>query len=267
MKLLRLIGGSVALLLVAAVLSLYAFHAAKASDHQDSPTVVANPMEDITDVFAFPDPANPANVVLAMDFYPLIPAGMTGNISFDPNVLYQFKIANLAASPDEATVIQMKAISSGTSPQFILFGPSAPNEVGTTNTLVKQSGTFAFNSPTTLSNGVQVFVGPRRDPFYFDLAQFFKIVPDRNYQNQPNPPPASASSFNFPSGTQPIILNGTSYGTAASNSCTIAQPSDLLQNYDVESFVIELPKTMLEPNGVTPGKIGLWATTATPSGQ
>ena len=267
MKHLRLIGASMAVLLLVAVISLYTFHRAVASDHQDSPTVVANPMEDITDVFAFPDPANPANVVLAMDFYPLIPAGMSANITFDPNVLYQFKIANLAASPDEAIVIQMKAGASSTSPNFVLYGPSAPNEVGTTNTIVKQTASFPYNTPTTLPGGIQVFVGPRRDPFFFDLAQFFKIVPDRNYNNQPNPPPATASSFNFASGSQPIILNGTSYGTAASNSCIIAQPSDLLQNYDVESFVIEMPRTMLEPTGVTPGKIGLWATTATPSGQ
>lgn len=253
-------------LLVAAVVSLYAFHRAVASDHQDSPTVVAKPIADITDVFAFPDPANAANVVLAMDFYPLIPAGMSGNISFDPTVLYQFKIANLAASPNEAVVIQMMANSASTNPQFTLYGPSAPNEVGTTNTLVTSTGTFPYNAPTTLNGNIQVFVGPRQDPFFFDLAQFFKIVPDRNYKNQPNPPPATATSFNFATGAQPIVLNGTSFGTAASNNCVIAQPSDFLAPYDVESFVIELPKTMLEPNGAPLGKIGLWATTATPSG-
>ena len=34
--------------------SLYSFKAARGSDHQDSPTVVKNPLADITDVYAFP---------------------------------------------------------------------------------------------------------------------------------------------------------------------------------------------------------------------
>lgn len=266
MKLARLLIGVFAVVLLAGAISLYAFHPAFGSDHQDSPTVVNNPMEDITDVFTFPDPQNANNVVLAMDFYPLIPAGQFASVSFDPNVLYQFKIANVPGDPKEHLVIQMKANASGTAPSFTLYGPAAPNEIGTTNSLVSQTSTFPFNTPTTLNNGIQVFVGPRRDPFFFDLAQFFKIVPDRNYKNQPNPPAPSASSFNFASAAQPIVLNGKSYGTAGSNNCAIAQPSDFLQNYDVMSFVIELPKTMLAPPGGSPGKIGLWATAATPSG-
>ena len=75
--------------LLVAVISLYTTHAARGSDHQDSPTVVARPGADITDVYVYPAPDNTANVVLAMDVYPLIPAGMatSGQYSFDPSVL------------------------------------------------------------------------------------------------------------------------------------------------------------------------------------
>jgi hypothetical protein len=268
MKLVRIIGGVFAMVLLAAAITVYFAHPARSSDHQDSPTVVANPMEDITDVYSFPAPDTAGNVVFVMDFYPLIPSGQYTGISFDQNVLYQIKMANVAGNSTEHLVIQMKANSSGASPTFTLYGPSAPNEVGTANTLVANGQTFPFNQATTLANGVKVFVGPRRDPFYFDLAQFFKIIPDRNYKNQPNPPPPTASSFNFASGSQSIMgLGGKNYGTASANSCAIGTPSDFLANYDVESFVVSVPATMIVPSGGSPGKVGIWATASTPSGS
>lgn len=251
-----------------AAFTLYLGHPAFGSDHQDSPTVVGNPLADITDVFAFPDPANASNVVLAMDVDPLIPSGMSGTAALDPNVLYQFKIANGLASNNynESMVIQLRATGTGPTQTITMYGPSTPNEVSTTNTLVASTGTFAFGQNATLPGGIQAFVGPRRDPFFFDLAQFFKIVPDRNYKNQPTPPAATATSFNFSSAAQPIVLNGTSFGTAGTNGCVIGTPSDILVPYNVLTIVVELPKTMLEPSGQPLGKIGLWATTSTPDG-
>jgi hypothetical protein len=270
MKLIRQLVPMAAMLLLAFAISLYAGRAVRASDHQDSPTVVSNPLADITDVFAFPDPHDASKVALAMDIRPLIPSGMTGGIALDPNVLYQFKIANAGVTSNkfnENLVIQFKADSTGTGQKITLYGPSAPNEVGTTNTTVSKTGTFAFGKVGNLDGGkIKVFAGPRRDPFFFDLAQFFKIIPDRNYQNQPSPPPPSATSFRFATKNQKIVLNGVDFGTAGSNGCVIAQPKDLLKPYNVLSIVIEVPKTMLASSGA-PGVIGLWATTATTSGQ
>lgn len=242
-------------------ISLYGVRVARGSDHQDSPTVVSRPGADITDVFAYPAPDNSSNVVLAMDVYPLIPAGMSGNaqFAFDPAVLYQFKIAAGVASKDytEKQVIQFTVTGTGQSQSLTMYGPAAPNETGTTNTLVAQTGSVPFGQVTKLSNNqISVFAGPRRDPFFFDLAQFFKIIPDRNYQTHQNgatPPPATASSFN---------------GFAANaNGCLTTPSSNLLANFNVLQISVELPKTMLEPSGTTLGKIGLWATTATTSGS
>ena len=104
-------------------------------------------------------------------------------------MLYQFKIANTGVgsnSIQENTVMQFTADTTGTSQNLTLYGPAAPNEVGTANTLVGKTGTFAFGKVTSLKGGIKVFVGPRRDPFFFDLAQFFKIIPDRNYMNHPH---------------------------------------------------------------------------------
>ena len=165
--------------------------------------------------------------------------------------------------------MQFLADSSGTGQQITLYGPSKPNEVGTTNTLVKSTGTFGFNKVATLAGGkIKVFVGPRRDPFFFDLAQFFKIVPDRNYQNQPNPPPGTATSFSFAtSGTAVKDIMGKPYGTAGKLGCVIGKPNDLLYNFDVLSIVVEMPKSMLVTAGGKLGVVGLWATASTPYGN
>jgi hypothetical protein len=270
MRLLRSVVTMAAVFLLAFSISLYSFRAARGSDHQDSPTVVANTLADITDVFAFPNPHDASRVALVMNVRPLIPSGMTAGIALDPKVLYQLKIATsgvASGSFTENTVLQFAADSSGTAQHVTLYGPAKPNEVGTANTIVGKTGTFSFGKVASLKGGIKVFVGPRRDPFFFDLAQFFKIVPDRNYKNQPSPPPPTATSFRFASASQKIILNGKSYGTAGSNGCVIAKPSDFLTPYNVISIVVEVPKAMLAPPGGSPGVIGLWATTATSSGE
>ncbi len=263
MRFLRAFGTVATTALVVATISLYGIHAARGSDHQDSPTVIARPGADITDVFVFPAPDNPTNnVVLAMDVFPLIPAGQSSSsqFAFDPAVLYQFKIATnvLAKDYTEKLVIQFQASGTGPTQTLTMYGPAAPNETGTSNTLLKTAaGTVPFNKPTTLSGNIQVFAGPRRDPFFFDLAQFFKILPDRNYTNHQNgatPPPATATSFNgFP--TNP-------------NGCITTASSNLLANFNVLQIAVELPKSMLEPTGPAVGEvIGVWATTATTTGS
>ena len=270
MKTLRSVGMMAAVFVLAFSVSLFSFRAARGSDHQDSPTVVKNPLADITDVYAFPNPHDASRVVLAMDVRPLIPAGMTSGIALDPKLLYQFKVATKGVTSNsfqEDTVLQFTADAAGTNQQITLYGPATPNEVGTTNTLIGKTGTFPFGSITKLKDGIKVFVGPRRDPFYFDLAQFFKIVPDRNYMNHPHTPPATATSFRFASKNQEIVLNGVDYGTAGSNGCVIKKPHDYLAPYDVISIVIEMPKKMLAPPSGSPGVIALWATTAASTGR
>ena len=116
MRLLRSIGMMAAVFLLAFAVSLFTFKAARGSDHQDSPTVVSNPLADITDVLRSPIHTT-LRVAMVMDVRPLIPSGMTAGIALDPNVLYQFKIANTGVSTNaiqENAVIQFTADSAGT---------------------------------------------------------------------------------------------------------------------------------------------------------
>ncbi|PZR56938.1 MAG: hypothetical protein DLM53_01145 [Candidatus Eremiobacter antarcticus] len=285
-NLLRTLAGFLAVSVLAVAFSFYSSRAARSSDHQDSPTVVNNPMEDITDMYVFPDSQTPGNVVFAVNFCPLIGAGCPSNPTFDPNVLYQIKIATGygSATPDykEHIVIQMKANTAGTNPTFTIYGPGAPNEVATSNTLVATAGQTPYNQTTTLGNGIKVFVGPRHDPFFIDLGALFKILPDRNYKDpQKDTSPMTNpkfTSFNFPSGAAPVKdVTGTPYtannmpggppATASSLGCNIQMPTNTVAPFDVESFVISVPKTMLVPAGQALGPVGIWATTSTPTGS
>lgn len=274
-NLLRTLAGFVAVSVLVFAFSIYSSRAARSSDHQDSPTVVTNPMEDITDQYVFPDPQTPGNVVFVMDFCPLIGAGCPSNPTFDPNVLYQFKLAtgygNASADYKEHLVIQMKANSASPSPTFTLYGPAAPNEVSTNNTLVAQTGQSPYGQTTTFANGIKMFVGQRHDPFFIDLGALFRILPDRDYKNpQKDPSPTTNpkfTSFNFPSGSAPVKdVTGASYGTASALGCNIQMASNTLTPFDVESFVISVPRALLVPTGQAPGKVGVWATTSTPTG-
>ena len=106
-------------------------------------------------------------------------------------------------------MIQFTAESTGTGPEHHAVRPGKPNEVGTTNTTRRQDRNFrALVKSRRCKSGIKVFVGPRRDPFFFDLAQFFKIIPDRNYMNHPNPPPATATSFRFASASSRSCSTG-----------------------------------------------------------
>jgi hypothetical protein len=211
-----------------------------ASDHQDSPLTVSRPGIDITDVYVYPSPTNPKNVVLAMDVSPLIPAGMGTTRFFDPGAMYQLKIAH-GTSFVESQVIQFKAEGVGPTQRITMYGPGAPSMTGTRSTFIaSRMGSVTYNTAASLGNGVKLYAGPREDPFYFDLTQFFRILPDRNFKNQPNPPPPGATCFRKPG-------------------------HDFLASYNVLQLAVEMPRRLLAgPDGQL-GRINVWATTSIPS--
>lgn len=259
--LLRRSGGALlALVALVATSVLYNVTSARGSDHQDSPTVVARPAADITDVFVYPNPTDSSRVVFQMDVFPLLtPGASTTSAGLDPQALYEFKISHGTNAGPEDMVIQFRANSAGSTQIVSVYGPSAPAQAGTTSTVVGTPQNVPFNTSTALSGGAKVFVGPRADPFFFDLAQFFKIIPDRNAGFQPNPPAPSASSFR---GFTPA------FNTAKGTSCDISPSSDFLAagSYNVIALVFEAPKSLIAPASGSQ-VIHVWATTSTPSGS
>jgi hypothetical protein len=83
---------------------------------------------------------------------------------------------------------------------------------------------------------MQVFAGPREDPFFIDLEQFFRIIPDRKPVTGP--------------------LSGD-LGTATSfRSADAAR--DFVDGFNVLAIVIELPTSQLTSGGSP--RIGIWGT-------
>lgn len=251
------LGGALAVGALVLTAVLYNAVPVRGSDHQDSPTVVAHHTADITDVFVYPAGDNPANVVLQMDVDPLLaPGAQTTGEALDPAVLYQFKISHGSATAEDM-VIQVQPTGTGPTQTIGIGGPAAPAQTGTVSTALPTVGSVPYNSTSApaLSNGVKVFVGPRADPFFFDLFAFFKFLPDRNYKTAGAPPQAPLS-FNFPS------------PSGAFANCLQGTPSDALSanNFNVLSIVIEAPRALIAPAGGSQ-QIHVWATTSTVSGS
>jgi hypothetical protein len=214
-------------------------HTARASDHQDNPLVELNPAMDMSDFYAFPG-ASADRIALVMDSHPLLTPAQTPGASFDPNILYQFKIDNTGDAKEDR-VIQVTFKGTGANQTVEVRGPIAPPVAGAMmNTVANVDPVVSgpVNRVLGTGTGVQVFAGAREDPFFLDLEQFLRILPDR----RPSTGPLSQIS-DTPS--------ATSFRTAA----TAVDP---LKGTNVLSIVIELPTAMLTAGGAT--KLGLWGT-------
>lgn len=255
MKPVRLYGGILAAFALIAVAVLSVHSPVRSADAYDTAATIARPGADISDAYLFPSPTNTGNVVAVMDVNPGIAAGQGLNTYFDQHVLYQMKFDNLVASeaqgvaPTENMVIQFSAgVSGGGTQQIFVYGPSAPNQTGTNNTVLAQTGTGYINKAFQTTNGLAVFAGAREDPFFFDTTQFYKMFPDRN--------DGSTAQSCLPTS----FVGNDSCPQGFNNPGMDAQA-----NTNVLSIVVEMPRTLLMPNGV--GKIAYWATTGTTGGQ
>lgn len=237
MKFRRLRQGGV---LVAAVVGVGALSIGRAlgSDHQDTPEVELSPRMDINDVYAFPSPADPNRIVLVMTTSSPITPAEAPTARFDPALLYQLKIDN-SGDAREDLVLQFTFEGTGADQKVVMRGPAAPVTVGSRNSIVRAAPAVRGAINTNLSSGgVQLFAGIRDDPFFLDLEQFFRIIPDRRPSQGPLsqlPSQPSASSFR-PAG----------------------QAVDYLRGLDCLGIVVELPKAML--TGSAGSKIGVWGT-------
>jgi hypothetical protein len=225
-----------------------------ASDHQDTPEVELSPKLDVNDVYAFPG-STPDRVVLAMTVSsPITPAAALST-GFGTDVLYQIKIDN---NGDAREDLVFQATFTGTGPTQVmtLRGPVAPIFKGPVSRFITTGPTITGPTNTVLarstpSGPVLGFGGIRDDPFFLDLEQFFRIIPDRR--------PVSGPLSTIPSTPTASAFRGT-----PSPPFTGEAPVDYLAGFNALAIVVELPKSMLGGAGSS-GKIGVWGTTSLPS--
>lgn len=212
------------------------------SDHQDTPEVELNPRMDMTDVYAFPG-ASPGRIVLVMNSRAFLTPGTTvADASFDPDLLYQFKVDN-DGDAREDRVIQVTFTGSGADQRVEVRGPVTPpvqgammNEVADVPPTVSGVTNTALGS----SSDLQLFAGPRDDPFFIDLEAAFCILPDRKPVGGALAEPCALP----PDPSAPFYFRnpGINY----------------VQGFNVLTIVVELPSPVLENGG--PGKLGVWGT-------
>lgn len=209
------------------------------SDHQDTPEVELNPKMDMTDVYAFPGTGTD-RIALVMDSRAFLTPAATSGASFDQDLLYQFKIDNDGDAVEDK-VIQVVFSGTGASQTVKIYGPIDPPVTGAMmNTIADMTPTLTGPINTVLgsSTGLQVFAGPRDDPFFIDLEAAFCILPDR----RPVTGPLS----------QPCALAGGAAFRAAGSA------QNYVNGFNVLSIVIELPESQLTAGGNP--KIGIWGT-------
>lgn len=243
--------GALALLLAAGVSAATFPNEANASDHGDTRENVARLGSDMTDVFIFPSPENPANVVLITTVRPLITPEQVGSVFFDPGLLIQFKIDNTGDSVEDQ-VIQVRFEGYGAGQKVLVAGPSRPILVGTQSIFGRRQpivGTFNQTFQPNPALGMKVFCGVREDPFFFDVERLIQIFPDRGIAlfGQPDLPNAM-----FPFG--PNVPQFASWRPPG-------EARDFLENLNLLGVVVELPRVALGG-----GVIRMWCTVSVPSG-
>ena len=208
------------------------------SDHQDTPEVELNPRMDINDVYAFPGSSDDRIVLVMTTSSPLTP-GQTPTARFDPNLLYQIKVDN-DGDATEDLVLQVTFEGTGSSQRVHVHGPAQPERTGMVSSLISADPSVSGPVDQVLGSatGMQAFAGARDDPFFLDLEQFFRIIPDRQpvtgeLSQLPDEPTASAFR---PAG----------------------QAVDYLRGINTLAIVLELPESQLTAGG-TP-KLGVWGT-------
>ena len=148
------------------------------SDHFSGPRALADPTADISDVFAFPAPGNPQQLVLVMDVF-----GKAGPTAvFSDAVIYRFRIrpvdiagtgAEAAFAPDQGEFIFDFTfdVPSGRS------GSGRPLQQGCCLTPSGSTISFRANDENGGANDcVQVFAGQRSEPFFLDVRMIEKTV-------------------------------------------------------------------------------------------
>jgi hypothetical protein len=148
------------------------------SDHISGPRALADPIADITDVYAFPSPERPGRLVLVMNTLPFAQP----SDALSDGLVYRFRLRPLTpGTPDDGVLF-----SSGHEEFVVDCVFSAPgdgdrhegvDQVGTCFTPRGESVSFRVNDEQGGSgHGVRVFAGPRWDPFIMDAPAALETI-------------------------------------------------------------------------------------------
>jgi len=215
---------------------------ASGADHVEAPLTMANPELDITDVYAFLDPQDDSQIVVAMAVNPFLPPedNVTG---FSPEVLYQLKFDNTGDGVEDY-VIQFQFTGTGFDQAVQVFAANVNESI---NTPLGGTPVATGNTQEIISNGsFRVFAGLSDDAFVFDFGQFTSIL--------------AGDQDVFRGFTSPILgeLRGRNAGSE----------TDLFAGVNASHIVVSFPKSIVDNDsgffGGLAGTnvVGVWGTTS-----
>jgi len=148
------------------------------SDHISGPRALAEPIADITDVYAFPSPERSGQLLLVMNTLPFAQP----SARFSDGLVYRFRLRPVAAGTGDGPALFVVGVEEFTfdcvfSPPGNGSGDSAPDQDGACTTPAGETVCFSVNDEGGGSaHGVRVFAGPRWDPFIMDAPAALKTI-------------------------------------------------------------------------------------------
>src|SRR5947209_3539606 len=151
------------------------------SHHISGPRAVAEPIADITDLYAFPSPERPDSLVLVLNTLPFAPP----SAQFSDGLIYRFRLRPLTAAGrddpapftagDAELVFDCVFSEPGGSD-----GATALEQEGTCSTPAGETVPFSVHDERgAQAHGVRVFAGVRWDPFILDAPAALKTIATR----------------------------------------------------------------------------------------
>jgi hypothetical protein len=145
------------------------------SHHISGPRAVAEPIADITDLYAFPSPERPGHLVLVLDTLPFAPP--TGR--FSDSLIYRFRLRELTRNGGGA-----QAPFSPRDDEFVIdcvFSTPEPEDGGEQHCTCTLPGGDTVTVQVgddrgSAAGGARLFAGARWDPFILDAPAMLKTI-------------------------------------------------------------------------------------------
>ena len=148
------------------------------SHHISGPRAAAQPIADITDLYAFPSPEHPGCLVLVLNTLPFAPPSAV----FSDGLIYRFRLRPLTANTGRngaPFVVDGKEIVLDCVFSTPVSGhrASGPGKKGHARRRPARRSRSAVNDESDdQAHGVRVFAGPRWDPFILDAPAALKTI-------------------------------------------------------------------------------------------
>src|SRR5919198_2982850 len=142
------------------------------SDHISGPRALAEPIADITDVYAFPSPERSGHLVLVVNPLPFA----RPSARFSDGLVYRFRLRPVAAAVGDDPGLFV-AGEREFAFDCVFTAPVGHDQEGTCTTPAGETLRFRGNDERGGSgHRVRVFAGPRWDPFIMDAPAALETI-------------------------------------------------------------------------------------------